>query len=198
MKLVAAINVSRLEQFWLRYQRPVQKTLISLGIVAYFTLAVIHLWPDRPLSIKLKEPTRTLCEFFGWVQNWHLFGPELRTNNFHVLGLIGYADGTIGSWEPPRFDMLNLRQRYEKDKFHKWDQDCVPWDNYRDFWPGLARYVGRLHYDKSNPPVWFMLLRYEADIPDPLGGKIADHDRMPPHTRLLNSFTYHFKPEDLQ
>jgi hypothetical protein len=187
-----------ISRWWLDYKSVLSKTVISAGIIVYYTLAVIHLSPDSPFSTKLKDPTRTLCEFFGWIQNWHLFGPEIRNINFHSFGLIGYADGTIGSWEPPRFDVLTLHQKYCKDKFHKWDQDCVPWENYRDFWPGLARYVGRLHYDRANVPVWFMLLRFEADIPDPRTGKLLDSGNMPPHSRLLNAFTYHYSPEDFK
>ena len=198
MKLAASLKPEEIRVFWRDHKSQVAKIVISLGILVYYTLTIIHLWPDRPLSMKLKEPTRTLCEFFGWVQNWHLFGPEVRTNNFEAFVLIGYTDGTIGSWEPPRFDMLNLRQRYSKDKFHKWDQDCLPWDNYQEFWPGFARYVGRLHYDASNPPVWMMLLRFQADIPDPTGEERVDHDRMPAKTTLYNAFLYHFRPEDFK
>jgi hypothetical protein len=195
---VARSGFHQIGLWWHRYKDLLGRIVISGGLIFYFTLAVIHQLPDSPLATKVKDPTRTFCEFLGWPQNWHLFGPEIRNINFHSFGLIGYADGTIGSWEPPRFDKLTLHQKYCKDKFHKWDQDCIPWENYRDFWPGLARYVGRLHYEPKNVPVWFMLLRFEADIPDPRTGKLLEAADMPPHSRLLNAFTYHFQPEDFK
>lgn len=200
MNYQATFKLDQIKQWWLAYKTLVFKTVISAWIVFYYGLSLIHISPssEGPLPTKLKEPTRTLCEFFGWVQNWRLFGPEIRNINFHSFALIGYADGTIGSWEPPRFDLMTLNQKYRKDKFHKWDQDCMPWYNYRDFWPGLAQYVGKIHYDPANKPVWFMLLRLEADIPDPRNGKILDHDNMPAHTRLLNAFLYHYRPEDFK
>jgi hypothetical protein len=200
MKAFLSLQAAHFLKWWLAYKGVLVKVTISAFIIFYYTVTFINLSPstEGPLPTKLKEPTRSLCEFMGWIQNWRLFGPQIRNINFHTFALIGYADGTIGSWEPPRFDMLNLNQKYRKDKFHKWDQDCVPWYNYRNFWPGLARYVGRLHYDPNNKPVWFMLLRLEADIPDPRFGKIVYHDRFPPHTRLLNSFLYHYRPEDFQ
>ena len=190
----------RVHRFWLREKETCAKVVISALLIGYYFLSMIHLSPniEAPLPNRLKEPTRTICEFFGWVQNWRLFGPEIRNINFHSFALIGYSDGTIGSWEPPRFDVMTNNQKYRKDKFHKWDQDCLPWFNYRNFWPGLARYVGRLHYDRSNAPLWFMLLRLEADIPDPRTGQILDTNNMPPHTRLLNSFFYHYRPEDFK
>jgi hypothetical protein len=192
---------SKIRHWWSMHKDLTVKVLISFGIVSYYGLSLINISPgsiEGPLAGKLREPTRFVCDFFGWVQNWRLFGPEIRNRNFHSLGLIGYEDGTIGSWEPPRFELLTLNQKYRKDKFHKWDQDCLPWDNYRDFWPGLARYVGNLHYDPKNKPVWFMLLRSEADIPDPRTGPILDPTHMPAHNRLLNAFTYHFRPEDFK
>jgi hypothetical protein len=196
----ATAGIRRLGQNWQTHKSAVCKILISAGIVTYYTLTAINISPstEGPLSTKLREPTHTICDFFGWTQNWRLFGPVIRNINFHAFALIGYEDGTIGSWEAPRFDLMNLNEKYRKDKFHKWDSDCIAWYNYHNFWPGLARWIGMLHYDPGNKPVWCMLLRYEADIPDPRTGKILDHDWMPPHTRLLNSFTYHYRPEDFQ
>jgi hypothetical protein len=198
MREFASSKFQQIGRWWLDCKGLVAKIVISIGIIFYYTLAVIHLSPDSPLANKVKEPTRSMCEFMGWLQNWRLFGPEIRNINFHTFALIGYTDGTIGSWEPPRFELMTLTQKFTKDKFHKWDQDCVPWYNYRDFWPGLARYVGRIHYDPNNKPVWFMLLRSEADIPDPRSGKTVKANNMPAHSRLLNAFTYHYRTEDFQ
>lgn len=197
---IATKKLSCISQWWRQHCDVAGKISISVFLVAYYGLTFINISPNAegPLNSRLREPTHVICEFFGWMQNWRLFGPLIRTINFHTFALIGYENGMIGSWEAPRFDLMNLNEKYRKDKFHKWDSDCLPWFNYHNFWPGFARWLGNLHYDPGNKPVWCLLLRYESDIPDPRQGKILEHDAMPPRTRLLNSFLYHYQPEDFK
>jgi hypothetical protein len=116
--------------------------------------------------------------------------------NSHAVALITLRDGTVTQWPFPRFEQLDYWQKFRGDKFRKWAGDNAQWVTYKEFWPDMARYIGRLHFTPQNPPVSLMLTMYMSDTPKPE----AHRDRMdiPMRTQFHSVYLYRFKPEDFK
>jgi hypothetical protein len=171
------------------------KIIISLFIVVHVGLTIAFLSPENiAFRRAITDASEGAWKFAGLWQGWALFAPEIRHSNSHCIALLTFADGSSTQWPLPRFDQMNLLEKYQKDKFRKWSGDNAPWDRYSEFWPGLARYIGRLHFQDGNRPVSCTLLMYSSDIPEP--GTPGNRLPMPHRSKASLVFYYRYNAED--
>jgi hypothetical protein len=170
---------------------------LSLCFCTYIFFSVTWLSPDSELKTRLLAPVKLWWNFWGLNQNWALFSPVIRNINYHSIVIMTFSDGTRMIWQLPRMDKFSLVNRFRYEKFRKWDVDCLPWPDYKNFWPDFARYSGRLYYRPGNKPVQLSLHLLWNDIPAPVG-VLTDRDSLPPHTRFQTQFTYFYTDKDFE
>jgi hypothetical protein len=172
------------------------KILISAFIVVLTVTSLAWLSPETEFRNLIVERSSTFWEFFGMRQRWELFAPEIRETNHHSAAFMMFEDGTTTIWDIPHNQYRDQFDKFAKDRYHKWSADVLPWSMYEAFWPDLARYAGRLHYDPQNSPKTFILMTFTGDIPKPKAG--ISRFNMPPHTSYRTVFTYRYHPEDFR
>jgi hypothetical protein len=175
----------------------VREHLVSAAVFLYVLISAVWLCPDTPTRKRFLEPVRTFWLYWGLDQNWSLFSPVIRDINFHTTATITFEDGTRMIWEPPRMERLSTFDRFRMEKFRKWDVDCLPGPNYKEFWPDFARFLGCRYYDAENKPVLLSLHIYWTDIPAPQA-KLESRDPPREHTKFATVFTYRYAPEDFK
>lgn len=179
----------------------VKEIFLSGVTVVFLLVTALWLTPDKAATGELKkkiiEPIKIFWLFWGLEQNWALFSPVIKDMNYHTVGVITREDHSNEIWEFPRMDKLDLFNRFRLEKYRKWSIDSLPWPHHKEFWPYIARYVGRLNYRKDNPPVKFTLLLFWTKIPSPTTS-FTKRAELPAHTSVNHVFTYEFSPEDYQ
>jgi hypothetical protein len=173
----------------------------STATIIFLVVTAFWLTPDKAPSAVLKhaivDPVNTFWLFWGLEQNWALFSPIIKDINYHTVGVITRQDGSNEIWEAPRMDKLDMLQRFRQEKYRKWSIDSLPWPDHKEFWPYIARYIGRQKYRADNPPVKFTLLLFWTKIPPPLTS-FTSRSKLPPHTSCNNVFTYEYSAEDFR
>jgi hypothetical protein len=129
--------------------------------------------------------------FAGLSQNWGMFSPNPPVANVRVEAEVVYRDGQRRVWKFPLPQDLSYTQRYFRERFRKWANDNVRFDDKSALWPDTARYIARLNNDRSNPPLFVRLIRYFAQIAPP-----GSNETSPPQRDVF--FTYVVKPGDLE
>lgn len=184
-----AIGTPAQREHWL-------KMLISAFIILHVSLTIAFLSPESiALRQAITDATGFFWKFSGMYQGWQLFAPAIRNFNSHSIVLLSFEDGSTTEWPLARTDQMGYWEKYQRDKFRKWNGDNIQSDRHKEDWPDFAKYVGRLHYDGTGPkPVSFMLMRFSSTIPKPESG----HKRleMPPRTTPQMLFFYTYRPED--
>lgn len=133
----------------------------------------------------------------GFDQRWELFAPNTRVVNCHTVVVVTMKNGNSTIWPLPRMDVVDQTQKYVRDKFRKWGTDNLPWEDHREFWPDFARWVGRSHYERDNPPVTAIFVVYEAKIPS-VETAFAAQDKQQVYDSWRTAFCYKYKPEDFR
>lgn len=188
-KIMHALRSLRLQQW--------AKIFISVCIVIQVCTAIAWLSPESAFRNSITEHTKLFWDFFALRQRWELFAPKIRDVNIEPMAILSFEDGSTTVWQLPHSDFNNQLEKFTKDRFHKWSIDALPYqDPYEPYWPDLARYAGRLHYDPANKPTTFMLLVFTGQIPLPSAGISRDH--LPPKTDLRIPFVYRFHKEDFR
>lgn len=167
----------------------------SVAIGAYiFSLCLMLLpsWAPRNLLI---QPVQPFLGAFGLWQAWNVFSPEIRKENYHLIALIGFKDGSMAVWDFPRQENATGIEQLRAQRFRKWAQDRVKNNTFGLVMPDTARYLARLHNNKTNPPTTITISLLSANIPEPKEGSQA---ALPPHSFRSNLFTYSVKNEDLK
>ncbi len=178
--------------------RPYKQVFLSLITIVYVLITAFWLAPDTELKKRIVEPVRPFWLFWHLDQSWALFSPVIRHINYHTVGLVTLKDGSKMIWELPRMDKLDVVRRFQHEKFRKWGIDSLPWPDHKEFWPYLARYVGKRVYNKENPPVQFSLLLYWTNIPPPTPEQFVLKDKLPKHSTPNHVFTYRYTEEDFR
>lgn len=182
--------------------KPWEEVFLSVVTLTFLFFTGFWLIPDKDQVGTLRkhviEPVRSFILFWGLEQSWALFSPRIRDINYHTAGLVTFEDGSKYIWEPPRMDKLNLVERFRLEKFRKWGVDSLPWDTHKEYWPYLARFVGRQVYNKDNPPVQFSLMLFWAKIPPPTKEEFVSKEKLPAHTLSNHIFTYNYSEEDFR
>lgn len=175
--------------------------LQTIATIIFLVVTAFWLTPDKAPSAVLKQaivnPIKTFWLFWGLEQNWALFSPIIKDINYHTVGIVTRQDGSNEIWEAPRMDKLDLLERFRQEKYRKWSIDSLPWPDHKEFWPYIARYVGRQKYRADNPPAKFTLLLFWTKIPPPLTS-FTSRGQLPPHTSCNNVFTYEYSAEDFR
>jgi hypothetical protein len=174
------------------------KGVISAFIVLYLVVVIAHLSPkDFALTRVIADQTNFLWKFSGIYQSWTLFSPKIRTMNSHTVAYVWFDNGAMTAFPLPRFEKgTSIYDKFRYDKFRKWHGDSMQWEWYKEFWPQLAKYVGRLHYDGTGPkPVSFALMCYKVEIPKPESN--TPRSALPEHDSPYCSFFYRYRDGDL-
>jgi hypothetical protein len=167
----------------------------SVAIAAYvFSLCLMLLpsWAPRDLLI---QPVQPFLGAFGLWQAWNVFSPEIRKENYHLLALVDFKDGSMSIWEFPRQEEKTGIEQLRAHRFRKWAQDRVKNNTFGLVMPDTARYVARIHNNKLNPPVAVTISMLSANIPEP---RIGKQDPLPPHANKTTLFTYKVLEGDLR
>lgn len=183
--------------------KPILKEVIlSTVTITWVLITAFWLVPDKDdvgiLRKRIVGPVQMFWLFWGLEQSWALFSPTIRDMNYHTVGVVTLKDGSKLIWEPPRMDKLDIWERFQKEKYRKWGVDSLPWKPFKEFWPYMARYVGRQVQNQENPPVQFSLLLYWTKIPPPTETEFVSKSKLPAHTNCSNVFTYVYRKEDLR
>jgi len=149
-------------------------------------------WAPRDLLI---QPVQPFLGAFGLWQAWNVFSPEIRKENYHLLALINFKDGSMSIWEFPRQESKAGIEQLRAHRFRKWSQDRVKNNTFGLVMPDTARYLARLHNSKNNPPVSVTISMLSANIPEP---KKGNQDPLPPHAKPTTLFTYRVREGDLK
>lgn len=181
--------------------RTFRETSQSIFTIVFIFITALWLSPDKAPTTVIKktivEPIKVFWLFWGLEQNWALFSPVIKDINYHTVGVLTRRDGSNEIWEVPRMDKLNLLERFRLEKYRKWSIDSLPWPDHKQFWPYIARYVGRQKFTEKNPPAKLTLLLFWTKIPSPLTS-FTNRSELPPHTSCNNVFTYEYTSEDFR
>lgn len=188
MKFSFPANISK-DGRWL-------KIVISLFIIIHTGLIIAWLSPeDIAFRKRITDSISSPWKFFGLSQGWKLFAPTVRNFNAHSIALITFEDGSMTQWPLPRLDQMNFIEKFQRDKFRKWNGDNLHSDRYKHFYRDLAIYAGRLHYSNGAvKPVSFSLMQFMAFSPD-ITSQRKRTDLLP-HTDAQLRFFYRYQPED--
>lgn len=98
-------------------------------------------------------------------------------------------------WEFPRQESKTGIEQLRAHRFRKWAQDRVKNNTFGLVMPDTARYLARVHNDKSNPPVSITISMLSSNIPEP---KTGAQDPLPPQVKPTTLFTYKVLESDLK
>lgn len=177
---------------------------IAANVFLIVSLITILAWltPDwiigKPLVTRFTWP---IMASSGLIQHWSLFSPSVRNINYHCVANIEFSDGTVRCYEFPRTEKMWGLEKFRAEKKRKMFGDCMPWANYAQFLPNIARYLARANYDLASPaikPVRVSILKYSAITPPPDTKNWTYRDELPFHTDGNTIFAYQVKPQDLQ
>ena len=122
---------------------------------------------DSPLIARCREVARPYLLFTGLFQKWDMFAPDPSKLNNFVGAVITYRDGQRSLWTFPRMEHMGYIDKYFKERYRKYANDCLRLDAYSQLWPDAARYIARMNNRPSNRPVAVDLVRYWSIIPPP-------------------------------
>jgi len=140
---------------------------------------------------------RTVFAPLNLRQFWRLFGPDLRTYNFHTLLVIEFADGTLKYREVPRMELLSVQERFIHEKLRSIFSHFLPVEINKVFFPAVARYYARANFDAENQPVKISFYFLYHETPPPDTKNWVYRDQSPYHTRKILHFVYRVMPSDL-
>lgn len=172
-----------------------QQTLGALTAL-YFALVIVHLSPKSEWKTRVFAPIEGVWSFWRLDQNWALFSPAIRELNYHTTAVITFEDGTRLLYELPRMNKLSLEGRFRDEKWRKWAVDSLPWEDYKQFWPDFAKWLGRHYYNPQNKPAMMSLHLWFTDIPSPTVN--VSQSNLPFQNDFNCVFVYRYTPEDFK
>jgi len=170
--------------------------IASIPTALYFFILIVSLTPASEWHERVMTPVLSFWNYWRLDQNWNLFSPIVRDINHHTTALITFEDGTKTLVELPRSTKFGLAGKFKDEMWRKWAGDSLPFPNYKEFRPDLARYIGRRFYNPENPPVTLTLSWYFTRIPPPAQNR--PQNKLPYHTVSSPIFEYKFTPEDFK
>jgi hypothetical protein len=165
---------------------------LSWLVAVYFLLVIVQLSPTVEWRTRLMKPLAHFWNYWQLAQDWNMFAPNVPKGNLHPTAIITFEDGTKAIWELPRMNKLSLSSRFRDEKWRKWSMEALP--SNKEFWPDVARYIGRRFYTNENKPVSVSLNTWSADIPPPSTKNTLD--KLPFQTDFGCFFVYRYTPED--
>jgi hypothetical protein len=144
------------------------RILIS-GFIALNLFAIVS-WCvplDSPLLSACRSLSRPYLVWTGLFQKWDMFAPDPSKLNCYLGAQIAFRDGRTALWTFPRMENLGIIDKYFKERYRKYANDNLRLDGDAPAWPDAARYIARVNYSPSNPPVSVNLVRYWSIVPPP-------------------------------
>lgn len=185
----------------------IRKPLISVFILLHCLLNFCYMFNHHPFMYEVNRFFAKYFLFLGLQQSYQVFAPVPRDKNVHLMALVRYKDGSQRLWSSPRMERLDQFEKIPAERYRKFFDDNVSWENLTLFWPDIAVYVARINYfDRDNPPDTVSLIRYSSTvpsppIPDPLNPDIAlrtpTWQPNPPHYEAKLLLCYRVKSADL-
>lgn len=165
----------RLPRSVARQASPVSRALsrpARIGITAFvaFNLFAVVAWCipfDSPLIARCRDVARPYLIFTGLFQKWDMFAPDPSKLNNFVAAVVTYRNGESSLWTFPRMEHLGYVDKYFKERYRKYANDCLRLDTNAELWPDAARYIARLNRRPLNPPAAIDLVRYWSIVPPP-------------------------------
>ena len=170
--------------------------IMSIPIAVYFFCTLVFLSPKTEWRDRLVDRITPFWNYWRLDQNWALFSPVIRDINYHSSAIITFQDGTKTIWDLPRMNKLYMETEYRDEKWRKWSGDSVPWPSYKEYWPDLARYIGRKFYNPTNKPVAIVLGLYWVNIPPPAVNQ--PQGELPYHSFYNRVFSYRYTAEEFK
>jgi hypothetical protein len=188
---LAGLNAGENQAVTVRELEKIKSTLISLFILFHITAIVCWAVPLNTLVFAaIKNEISPYMFFVGLSQNWGMFSNPPNAN-VRIQAEILYRDGERRVWRFPLPQDLTYTQRYFRERYRKFANDNVRFDDKSALWPDTARYIARLNNEQNNPPVIVRLSRESTQIARP-----GSNDNAPLQHYLF--FTYVVKPGDLE
>lgn len=167
---------------------------IAINAFLIFHILAITCWClpiNSALILECREFVRPYFLWTGLFQSWDMFAPNPKSMNSYLEALIIYKDRSTEIWTFPRVQLLDLTERYYRERYRKFEENVTE-NDHAGLWPDTARYVARLHRNGSAPPVTVMLLVRWSNIVQRDDGTF---ERTPWDAHVFYSYTV--KPEDL-
>jgi hypothetical protein len=169
----------------------------NIGINAFliFHILAITCWClpiNSALIVECRELVRPYFLWSGLFQSWDMFSPNPKSMNSYLEALIIYKDGSTEIWTFPRMQLLDLTERYYRERYRKFEEDVTE-NEHAGLWPDAARYIARLHRNGPTPPATVMLLVRWSNIVQRDDGTF---ERTPWDAHVFYSYTV--QPEDLK
>lgn len=139
--------------------------IISLIIVAYFSIVLIQVCPDSPIRDRAKAYADPIILLFGLKQRWNLFSPDIRVMNQYATALITFKDGSIKLYEWPENRKFSFSD-IERNQLRKFVVDGVNEPFYSAYWPDAARFLAKSHWNADNPPVLVETIFNGINVPN--------------------------------
>ena len=169
---------------------------VAINVFLIFHMLAITCW-SIPFAGPLVRAGRNILRPYivssGLFQSWDMFSPDPKAVNSYIEAVIIYKDGTSKLWTFPRMELLDVPERYVKERYRKYEESLQNNEN-ELLWPDAARYVARLNSDPSHPAeaVW-LVVRWTDIIPP------ADSNGYGRGPWQVNVFyRYTVQPEDLK
>ena len=177
-----------------------EKTLATCFLLLFLFVVGSWLADDDwfPFKNQITTYTRPIMNTMGWTQYWGVFSPQLRDRNYHSTAVIDFADGTSKIYEFPRtkLDQNDLLSHFGGEKKRKFFNDNMPWPNYSQFLPSVARFIAKANDDPKNQPITVTLFWHLHPTPPPDPKHWIFRDQLPYHTQQYITFIYKIAPED--
>lgn len=92
----------------------------------------------------------------GYDQDWSVFSPDPRPENFRVYAILTYPDRTTRRWDMPKGSpWLNAYSDFRWQKY----QERVRADNFSGLWQPLSQWLGATQTKSGQRPVKVVLTR---------------------------------------
>jgi hypothetical protein len=167
--------------------------MISVFLVLHIVAICCWCLPlDNPLVQFCRDRVRPYMLWTGLFQSWDMFSPLPKAANTFLDATIIYKDGTRSTWTFPRMNLLGLGQRYEKERYRKFE-DSLTLEQNDALLPDVARYLARLNNTPSHPVKTVILIQHWSFIVPRADGSFAPE---PWDQHVL--IGYGVRPEDLQ
>ena len=131
---------------------------ILFQLIAITCVAV----PLKALS-NVKELFMPYMRWSGLFQSWDMFAPDPQSVNSYVKAVVISRDRRMQVWSFPRMEELGFEERFRKERYRKF-AEVLPQQQFAPLWPDVARHLGRLLNNSSDPPDKILLIQFQSDI----------------------------------
>jgi hypothetical protein len=146
---------------WARLQH------LAINAFLLFHLLAITCWAipfANPLTALSRSAVRPYFLWAGLFQSWDMFSPLPKSSNIYVEAIVLYEDGDTRNWAFPRMELLNLKDRYFKERYRKFVENLSD-DAHAELWPDAARFIARVNSNRpARVKMVFLVRRWSAIV----------------------------------